>query len=190
MEADQIKEKLSRAFWFALAVIFLFESWLWDNVKEWLRALAVLAGVERIEAQLVAFLARLGPYPTLAVFVVPAIAILPLKIAALALIAHGHVIGGLVVIFLAKTLALGVSAFLFDHCRDKLLTIDWFARFYALVLRVRAWAHDLVEPAKKKVIALRDALRARLAEILTPERRSRFMRKLMLLREMIGKRRG
>jgi len=187
---EQIKEKLARAFWFALALIFLFESWLWDHVKDWLRALAVLAGVARLEAQIAAFLSDLAPYPTLAVFVIPALAILPLKIAAVALIAHGHVLGGIAIIFAAKTLALGVSAFLFDHCRDKLLQIGWFAKLYALVLRVRAWAHKLVEPAKQKLLALRAVLRARLAEILGDERRSRFMRKLALLRDMITRRRA
>jgi hypothetical protein len=191
---EQLKDRLARAFWFTLALIFLFESWLWDNVKEWLRALAGLLGLARLEVSLVAFLKGLAPYPTLAVFIVPALAILPLKIGALALIAHGHVLLGIVVIFLAKTLALGVSAFLFDHCREKLLLIPWFARLYALVLRVRAWAHELVEPAKRKLVELRALLKARLAEILGPEifgpeRRSRFLRKFALLREKIGRRR-
>jgi len=184
---DSLKHRLVRGFWFALAVIFLFESWLWDNVKEWLRALAIALGLKHLEARIVAFIEGLSPHATLGVFIVPAILILPLKILAVAMIAHGHVVTGIAVIFAAKTLALGVSAFLFEHCRDKLLQIAWFEKFYRLVLRVRAWAHELVEPARQRVVELRNVIRARLAVVLG-EGRSQFSRKLALVRAMAKKR--
>jgi hypothetical protein len=180
---ESIKRRLIRGLWFALALVFLFESWLWDHVKDWLRALGRLLGVERYEAALAAFIARLSPPLTLAVFAVPALAILPLKILALATIAHGHILAGLAVIFAAKTLALGVTAFLFDHCRDKLLQMAWFAHFYSVVLSVRAWAHDLVEPMRLRLRQFITPIRARAAEIFGAGQ-PHFSRKLALLRAL------
>ena len=137
---DAVKQYLGRAFWFALALIFLFESWLWDHVKEWLRALGHALKVDRLEPWLEQLVAKLSPMATLALFAVPAAAIFPFKLLALGLIASGHVVSGLVAIFLAKTLALGVTSFLFDICREKLLQMGWFADFYSMVLDARAWA--------------------------------------------------
>jgi hypothetical protein len=175
------QHRVARGFWFALAVLFLIETWLWDHVKEWLRAAAKALGADRIEAWLTEVIRRLSPPATLTVFAAPVLMILPLKIYAVAQIATGHVAFGLAVILFAKTLGLGVTAFLFDLCRDKLLQMLWFAKFYAVVLRVRAWAHDLVAPAREYLRNLRNMLRARLTAVLGSGR-SQFWRKLELVR--------
>jgi hypothetical protein len=184
---DQLKQRLSRAFWFALAVLFLFESWLWDNVKLALVWLAHASGLKDLEPRLRAFVAGLSPVATLAVFALPALAILPLKLMAVAAIAHGHVLTGLGVIFAAKTLALGVTSFLFDASREKLLQLAWFARVYALVLRVNAWAHALVDPVRRRLREARAFVSARLAAALG-EGRSQFFRRVALLRAMVRRR--
>jgi hypothetical protein len=185
---DDLKQRLSRAFWFALAVLFLVESWLWDNVKLALVWLAHASGLKDLEPRARAFIAGLSPLATLAVFTVPAIAIFPLKLMALAAIAHGHVLAGLCVIFAAKTLALGVTSFLFDASREKLMQLAWFAQLYALVLRVNAWAHGLVDPVRRRLREARAYVSARLAVALG-EGRSQFFRRVALLRAMV-KRRG
>lgn len=177
---NAIYKRLTRALWFALATLFLIESWLWDNVKEWLRLLARALGLERVEAFLEGFVKGLSPTATLFVFAVPALFILPFKVAAVAMIASGHLGWGLTLILAAKTLGLGVTAFLFDLCRDNLLQLSWFARFYHVVLRVRAWARQLVEPALRQLREIRATLRARLAPYLGA-RRSDFVRRLQLV---------
>ncbi|PWB78631.1 MAG: hypothetical protein C3F11_22285 [Methylocystaceae bacterium] len=184
---EPIKQRLIRAFWFTLAVLFLIESWLWDNVKLALVWLARELGLAKIEASLREFIAGLSPYATLAVFAVPALAILPLKLLAVGAIAHGHVAAGLAVILAAKTLALGVTSFLFDVSRDKLLQLSWFAQFYELVLRVRAWAHELVEPVRRRLREAKEFVEARVAAFIG-EGRSQFLRKLALLRALVGRR--
>lgn len=186
-EMEPIKQRLIRAFWFTLAVLFLIESWLWDNVKLALVWLARELGLAKIEASLREFIAGLSPYATLAVFAVPALAILPLKLLAVGAIAHGHVAAGLAVILAAKTLALGVTSFLFDVSRDKLLQLSWFAQFYELVLRVRAWAHELVEPVRRRLREAKEFVEARVAAFIG-EGRSQFLRKLALLRAFVGRR--
>lgn len=186
---EQVKRQLKRAFWFLLALVFLFESWLWDNVKEWLRALGRMLGVERLEPWLTGVVARLSPRMTLVLFATPAIAVYPFKFLALALIAHGHVVIGLFAVFLAKTLALGVTSFLFDICRDKLLQMQWFGRFYSLVLDARAWATALVAPYKARVKAIAAEARTRIAAILG-EDAGEFKRRLARMRERIRSKRS
>jgi hypothetical protein len=186
---DYAKSRLARAFWFTLAALFLVETWLWDHVKEWLRALALALGLKRIDEWFGGLVDKLPPWATLIVFIVPAIAILPLKILALTMIAHGHIVTGLVVIFAAKTLALGVTAFLFDHCRDKLLQMPWFVRFYDLVLRVRAWAHDLVAPVRVRAHELATLIRAQTRAIFGDEKSS-FGRKFAHVRALVRRRSG
>jgi hypothetical protein len=180
---DLFYKRLARAFWFTLATLFLIESWLWDHVKEWLRALALALGLKRIEAWLAAVVDGLSPTATLFVFALPALLILPFKLIAVALIVSGHIALGVATILAAKTLGVGVTAFLFDLCRDKLLELRWFASFYRLMLRIRAWAHDLVEPARRKLRLLREALRQGLAPYLGAGRRI-FQRRLELMRAL------
>jgi hypothetical protein len=149
---DRLKPLLIRAFWFALAVIFLIESWIWDHVRDWLRQLERALGLERIEPWLAGVVEKLSPPMTLALFAVPMLGVLPFKVAALALLAKGHVFLGVLFIFLVKSLTLGVEAFLFDICRDKLLQMPWFARLYSIVLDARAWASLLVKPLKLRAL--------------------------------------
>ncbi|WP_457795617.1 hypothetical protein [Methylocystis sp. S23] len=155
-----LKPRLARAFWFTLALIFLVESWLWDNVKEWLRRLERALGLERLERRLEAVVAKSSPLTALALFAVPVIGVLPFKVAALALFARGHFLLGAIFIFAAKALTLGVEAFLFDICRDKLLQMQWFGRIYVIVLDIRAWASLLVKPYKARLVALIREIRA------------------------------
>lgn len=179
---ERLQRQLGRAFWFTLALIFLFESWLWDHVKDWLRSLGRLLGVERFEPWLRDLVDGLAPPMTLLLFAAPAALIFPFKLMALGLIATGHVVTGVVAIFLAKTLALGVTSFLFDICRDKLLQMAWFGRFYSLVLDARAWATALVAPYKARVQAIVQAAKARVAAFTAKE--GGFLRRLAKLRDV------
>lgn len=178
---DVVKPRLIRAFWFTLAILFLIESWIWDHVKEWLRQLERALGLERIERWLEGVVARLSPPMALALFAVPMLGVLPFKVAALALLARGHVVLGLTFIFLAKSLTLGVEAFLFDICRDKLLQMAWFARLYSVVLDVRAWASRLVRPLKLRAMAVFARLRAK-AVALMEQTGGLFARRIARLR--------
>lgn len=164
---DRLKQNLVRAFWFALAVVFLIESWLWDHMRDGLRALAQRIGLERFDPWLRTIVGKLSPPLTLVLFAVPAAVIFPFKLIALGLLARGYFISGIVAIFAAKTLALGVTAVLFDICKDKLLQMQWFCRFYSLMLAAGAWSHELIAPLRQRVADLA----ARLKERLEPLRR-------------------
>jgi hypothetical protein len=62
-----------------------------------------------------------------------------------------------VTIIFAKFLGVGVTAFIFDVTRPKLLQMDWFRKFYDIVISLRRRAHALVEPIMSRI---RDALQS------------------------------
>ena len=128
-----------------LALLILFEEWGWEPLQ---RALARIGRLPLLR-QLEAAIARLPPYVALLVFAVPALLLLPVKLAALGLIAHGQRVLGLAVIVAAKLLGTAVVARLFTLTRPALMQLPWFVRLYtrwttwkeALLTRVRAsWA--------------------------------------------------
>ncbi len=51
----------------------------------------------------------------------------------------------------AKLLGVGVTAFVFDVTRDKLMEMHWFERLYDLVMKLRAKAAELVDPIKQRI---------------------------------------
>ena len=128
-----------------LALLILFEEWGWDPLQ---RALARLARLPLLR-QAESVIARLPPYAALVVFLVPALALLPVKLLALGLIAQGQRLLGLGVILAAKLLGTAVVARLFALTQPALMQLPWFARVYsrwsawkaALLAQVRAtWA--------------------------------------------------
>ena len=50
-----------------------------------------------------------------------------------------------------NSLGVGVTAFIFDVTRAKLLEMDWFERLYEFVLALRAKAKALVDPIKQRI---------------------------------------
>jgi len=48
-------------------------------------------------------------------------------------------------------IGVGVTAFVFDVTRDKLLEMAWFEKLYEYVLMLRAKAAELVDPIKQRI---------------------------------------
>lgn len=139
-----------------LALLILFEEWGWGPLQLALARLGQLPLLRQIEGLIV----RLPPRVALAVFLLPTLLLLPIKLAALALIARGQPILGALVIVLAKLVGTAIVARLFILTRPALLQLAWFARLYlrwagwkaALLLRVRAsWAWRTGRAVKRLV---------------------------------------
>ena len=89
---------------------------------------------------------RLPPYGALALFALPSLMLVPVKLGALWLIGHGQVVAGAVVIVAAKLGGTAVVARLFTLTRPALMRLAWFATLYsrwtrwkdALLAKVRA----------------------------------------------------
>lgn len=110
-----------------LALIILFEEWGWEPLSRLLGRLARLPVLRWLERRIVS----LPPYAALALFLIPSVLLVPVKLAALWLIGHGHAGSGLLVIVTAKLAGTAVVARLFSLTRDTLLQLAWFANGYA-----------------------------------------------------------
>jgi hypothetical protein len=120
-----------------LALLILFEEWGWEPLQHALARIASLPGFRWLEHRVQA----LPPYGALALFLVPTVLLLPVKLLALWLIGQGQVLAGSVVIVTAKLGGTALVARLFTLTRPALMQLAWFARLYA---RWHAWKETLL----------------------------------------------
>lgn len=166
--------RLARPFLILLALLFLLEAWLWQHLAPIVALLVARIPLRALKAAIAASILRLPPVATLGVFVVPVLLLLPLKLAGLWLLGHGYWLGALVLLVLAKLISVGVTAFIFDLTRPKLLQLAWFRAVYERILVWLAWAHALVDPVKRR---LKTVMR-----IFAPKRAGRSLRLLLRIR--------
>jgi hypothetical protein len=143
--------RIVRVFWVILALLFLLEAWLWGRLAPIVAFLVALLPMQTIKARTGAAIEALPPAATLVVFLVPIAVLLPVKIAAVWLLHGGHWLAGIGLLVFAKLAGLGVTAFVFEITRPKLLQLAWFARLYAVVMRGLDWAHTMVDPIKRRI---------------------------------------
>ncbi len=143
--------RLLQPVWVLLAIVFLIEAWLWDHCEPVVARIVAAIPLARFKAWLAERVDALSPAMTLIVFAVPIIPLFPLKLVGLWLLANEYWFSAAFMIVFAKVLGVGVTAFVFDVTRDKLLEMAWFERIYEFVLMVRARAKALVEPIKLRI---------------------------------------
>jgi hypothetical protein len=108
-------------------------------------------------------------------FAVPFIVLLPLKFLEFWLLAHHRWFAAILVLLLVKLLGLGITAFIFEATRSKLLQMAWFKRLFDWVIWLRDWAHAVVDPIK---LRLKKTLR-----LLQPAKAGGFLRRFWRLRQ-------
>lgn len=150
-----------RPIWVALAIVFLIEAWLWDHLRPVVAAIVAFVPWERLKSEARVLVGRMSPEASLAIFLIPVAILVPFKLLALWLIAHGAWWSAIGTVLGCKLVGLGVTAFAFDVCRDKLLELAWFCRVYGWVLAVRSWAHELVDPITHRIQEVMRKLRLR-----------------------------
>ena len=148
--------RLLKPLWVLLAIIFLIEAWLWDHLEPIVERIVALIPLRAFKQWLSERVDALSPAMTLIVFAVPVIPLFPLKLVGLWLLANEYWLSAAVVIVLGKFLGLGVTAFIFDVTRAKLLQMAWFKKTYEFIMAMRAKAAELVQPIKQRI---RDILR-------------------------------
>jgi hypothetical protein len=169
--------RLLQPLWVLLALIFLFEAWLWDHLEPVVARIVALIPLRAIKAWIAEKVQRLSPPLTLIVFLVPVILLFPLKVLGLWLLAHHYWVGAMAVIVFAKLMGVGVAAFIFDVTRPKLLQMAWFRWLYESVLMIRARALELVAPIMDRVKAVLRSLRSNSS--------SRWMRLVQRIRHRV-----
>lgn len=149
-----------------LALVILFEEWGWEPLQRALAWVGQLPGLRWAERRI----QTLPPYGALALFLLPTLLLLPVKLLALWLIGQGKVLAGTLVILSAKVAGTAVVARLFSLTQPALMRLDWFAKLYgrwtgwktALLAQVRAsWAWRFAAVVKHRVKQRWQHLRAR-----------------------------
>src|SRR4051794_14206762 len=76
---DILMRRLIRILLIPLALIFLFEAWLWNQLAPVVAWVVARVPLHALKARIAAFIERLPPAATLIVFIVPVLLLLPLK---------------------------------------------------------------------------------------------------------------
>lgn len=142
---NKLKKLLLAPFIYTAAILLVLEEWLWNATKRLLARLPQIAFIVRLEQ----WIASLSPYAALAIFVLPTVLLLPVKILALLSITHGHPTLGLIIVLSAKVLGTALVARLYGLTKNALLSLAWFVRW-----------HDAVLAFKDRMIAQLRATRA------------------------------
>lgn len=109
-----------------LALVLLFEEWGWRPLAELLALLARF----RLWARIEGWIASLPPYGALVIFALPTLILLPVKLGAFWLLAHGKVIWAGLFLAGAKVVSTALVARIFLLTRPALMRLAWFARLY------------------------------------------------------------
>src|ERR1700742_2533560 len=121
-----MRSRLAQPFWVFLAIIFLIEAWLWDHLEPIVAKVVAAIPLRAFKQWLAERVDTLSPAMALMVFIVPVLPLFPLKLVGLWLLTHEHWMSAVFTILFAKFLGVGVTAFLFDVTRSKLLEMVWF----------------------------------------------------------------
>ena len=140
--------------WVLLAVIFLIEAWLWDHLEPIVAWVVAKLPLQAFKTWLADRVDTLSPAMTLIVFAVPVIPLFPLKLIGFYLLTHEYWLSAVFTILFAKLVGVGITAFVFDVTRPKLLEMGWFERLYEFVIGLRAKAAALVDPIKRRIVEM------------------------------------
>jgi hypothetical protein len=139
----QLFKRVFRALTFGLlAIVLLFEEWGWEPLSRGMARLAKVPLWAAIERKIT----QLPKVAALLVFFVPAIALLPVKLLALALFGRGHAVWGLVLLLSAKLLGTAILARLFQLTQPALMQFAWFAKWYP---RWKNWKDGLMDKVRQ-----------------------------------------
>ena len=168
---------LTRPLLVLLAIIFLIEAWLWRHLEPIVEWIVARLPFKALKAKLSAWIETIPPPVALLVLLVPAVLLFPLKLLTLWLIAYKHFLSACLVFTFAKLAGLGITAFVFEATRPKLLQMAWFRWLYEHVIIWLAWARELVEPIKQRI--------RRFMHLLRPQRAGRAMRLFWRIRRRV-----
>ena len=131
-------KRLLRRLLLAPVVLFLlFEEWGWAPLAALAARLAKLPLWARLERAI----GGLPPWAALAVFAIPMLGLLPVKLLALLLLGQGKFKTALILLVGAKFVGTAVLARLFQLTQPALMQLAWFAYWYG---RWKAWKDGLL----------------------------------------------
>jgi hypothetical protein len=146
--------RLLKPFWIILALLFLFEAWLWDVIQPLIAWLINRLPWQAFTVELARQVARLPAAIVVFLFIVPEIIGVPLQFFALWIVAKGAIMTGTLLFIAVKALGLALTLVLFEACKEKLMELTWFRFIHDHIMRARAWAKAQVRPLLNEITAL------------------------------------
>jgi hypothetical protein len=132
---------ISRSLLFCAAVALLIEEWLWRGTARFLNDLVRLRPV----AVCAAWIRRRPPYQALGLFVLPLLALLPLKSAIVLAFVHGRIVLGSTILVLEKLIFSAIFAALYQLTEPAITKIGWVLRAQNVFLHARRTLHAWFE---------------------------------------------
>ena len=153
-----LKRVLSPPLVLIAAALILLEETLIKWVQRLMARLAALPLVATLEERA----RRLPPYPAMVLFLLPGAVLFPVKLAALWLLANGHIVWGSLIIAAGKLVGTAIGARIYLILRPTLVTLNWFAKAEAWLFawRDRIMARVRAMPAWQRAVAAIGATKA------------------------------
>lgn len=120
-----------------LAVILIFEEWLWDVLTAFGHALLERLHLGRIEL----WLMHVSPPIALTAFCIPLLIVTPINLVALGMLAKGMIIQGILLEIVAKLLGTMLIARVFALTKPQLMTYGMLRFVYETITHWLQWAH-------------------------------------------------
>ena len=124
-----------------LAIIVIFEEWLWDALAVAGQLFSRLLHLEKFDN----WLLNASPKTALFAFLIPLIIVTPFNILAVFLLTHGAIIQGILLEIIVKLVGTLLISRIFRLVKVALLTFNWFAVIYNIISGVLHWAHDTIK---------------------------------------------
>ena len=120
-------------------LLVLCEDLLWEPLGRLMAWCGRWAPIARVEAAI----GRLPPYAAMLLFILPWAVILPVKLAALWLMASGRFDTGVLLFVAGEGFGMAFLARLYALCRPALHRLAWFVWVEGVVREWTAWAHGV-----------------------------------------------
>ena len=123
-----------------LAIILIFEEWLWDLLTAIGHTLVRWLNLESFEQ----WLSQTSPITALVAFSIPLLIVTPINLLAFGLLAHGLILQGIGLEVLAKLLGTLLVARVFALTKPQLLTFAFLRVIYTTITGWLQWAHQQI----------------------------------------------
>ncbi len=158
---QKLKRVVTAPFVWLAAAIFLVEEFIWD----WTAAAMARIGAVRLVHAVEKRIAALRPRWAFFAFMLPSTILIPAKLIGLHAIGTGHWLLGGAVFLIAKVAGVALFSRIFNLTRPALMTLTWFARFYAWVMHYRNRIHayldrwEAYQLVKQRIVAMVNAVK-------------------------------
>jgi hypothetical protein len=146
---DDFDKRPSRLAALPLALIFLFETWVWDKLVALARFVADRLPWAQFRDAARAFIDRMPAIFAVLLFGIPLLVSEGGAFVSVVMMATGHVFMGMALYAGMKIFGLLLVPVIFEITRDKLLALPWFAWAYEKFEALHAMARRFVEPYKQ-----------------------------------------